>query len=292
MALGLGGGSGLGRRACRLHPARPSEHARPDVRRSCPESPGRGRLLCSYIKSSAHHRQAILAKLALWTAKSVDGTVGFRRLYGSGRDVELDNPTPSVIVIFDVSLEHVGSRGFDTGLVPRPTQPAVLASRGECVGRVSTAVCLRSTDALPRQASPPHGDGSGHEVSTFLAAAPRTLNLVERRSRARLVQPNGKTSGDMPRRWRWRPSCGGGGDDGTALHTPRPSRPRAVRRELVLDVADNDDLALDDHHAILGAGVVGGPLPTPAERLDLERVHVVGKLDSRADPENSCVRKW
>ena len=47
----------------------------------------------------------------------------------------------------------------------------------------------------------------------------------------------------------------------------------------LLDVADDDDLALDDHLAVLGPGVVGGSLAAPAQRLDLKGVHPVGELD-------------
>jgi hypothetical protein len=47
----------------------------------------------------------------------------------------------------------------------------------------------------------------------------------------------------------------------------------------LLDVADHDDVALDDHHAVLGTGVVGGALAAPAQRLDLQDVHPVGELD-------------
>ena len=53
---------------------------------------------------------------------------------------------------------------------------------------------------------------------------------------------------------------------------------------LLLDVADHDDLTLGDHLAVLGAGVVGGPLAAPAQRLDLEDVHPVGELDEPRGP--------
>src|SRR4051812_36803509 len=44
----------------------------------------------------------------------------------------------------------------------------------------------------------------------------------------------------------------------------------------LLDVADDDHVALGDHLAVLRAGVVGGPLAAPAQRLDLQHVHAVG----------------
>ena len=67
------------------------------------------------------------------------------------------------------------------------------------------------------------------------------------------------------RRWCWRQS------------TSYPTR--RLGRSGLLDVADDDDLALDHHLAVLRAGVVGGALPAPAQRLDLEDVHPVGQLD-------------
>ena len=67
------------------------------------------------------------------------------------------------------------------------------------------------------------------------------------------------------RRWCWRQS------------TSYPTSARGCRR--ALDVADHDHVALGDHLAVLGAGVVGGPLAAPAQRLDLEHVHPVGELD-------------
>ena len=54
---------------------------------------------------------------------------------------------------------------------------------------------------------------------------------------------------------------------------------RRLRAICVLDVPDDDHLTLGDHLAVLGAGVVGGALPAPAQRLDLEGVHTVGELD-------------
>ena len=69
----------------------------------------------------------------------------------------------------------------------------------------------------------------------------------------------------------------------------------------LLDVADDDHLALDDHRAVLGAGVVGGALAAPAQRLDLEVVQPVRELDQpgaadeelaaevREDPEREDV---
>ena len=46
-----------------------------------------------------------------------------------------------------------------------------------------------------------------------------------------------------------------------------------------LHVAHDDHLALGDHHAVLGACVVGGALPAPAQGLDLQCVHPVRQLD-------------
>ena len=50
----------------------------------------------------------------------------------------------------------------------------------------------------------------------------------------------------------------------------------------VVDVADDDHLALGHHHAVLGACVVGGALAAPAQRLHLQRVHAVGDLHEPA----------
>ena len=58
-----------------------------------------------------------------------------------------------------------------------------------------------------------------------------------------------------------------------------------------LDVTDHDHLALGDHLAVDGAGVVGGPLAAPAQRLDLEHVHPVGELDEPARALEQLVRK-
>ena len=54
---------------------------------------------------------------------------------------------------------------------------------------------------------------------------------------------------------------------------------RPGSRLVRVDVPHDDDLTLGDHHPVLGAGVVRGPLAAPAQRLDLEHVHPVGELD-------------
>jgi hypothetical protein len=62
----------------------------------------------------------------------------------------------------------------------------------------------------------------------------------------------------------------------TAEHLVTHVRRRCVR---LLDVTDDDDLALGDHLPVLGPCVVRGALAAPAQRLDLQGVHPVGELD-------------
>ena len=92
-----------------------------------------------------------------------------------------------------------------------------------------------------------------------------------------VAQPNGSGSSCE----RDRLGAGGGHPAPVVLaaqHLVGDDQLVVLARRLV-DVTDDDDLALDDHHAVLGAGVVGGPLAAPAQRLDLEHVHPVGQLD-------------
>ena len=49
-----------------------------------------------------------------------------------------------------------------------------------------------------------------------------------------------------------------------------------------LGVADHHLFALDDHHAVDDARVVGGAAPAPAQGLDLEHLDLVGELDQPA----------
>ena len=47
----------------------------------------------------------------------------------------------------------------------------------------------------------------------------------------------------------------------------------------VINVADHDHIALGDHDPVLGPGVVSRPEAAPAQRLDLQGVHMIGELD-------------
>src|ERR1035437_9541573 len=50
------------------------------------------------------------------------------------------------------------------------------------------------------------------------------------------------------------------------------------------DVPQRNLLTLDDHHAIYDPGVLGSPVTTPAQRLDLQRLDPVGQLDHPLGP--------
>ena len=52
----------------------------------------------------------------------------------------------------------------------------------------------------------------------------------------------------------------------------------------IFHITDHDHLTFGHHLAILGAGIVGGPLPTPTQRLYLEHIHPIGQLHQALRP--------
>ena len=282
MALGLGSGSGLGRRSMSTASLRVHLSTR-DPTCGDPVQNHLAGVDCCAPRSNLvpttdrqFWRNLLCGQRKAWT-----GTVGFRRLYGSRvrcRARQYLNSGPICDLRCSL-LEHVGSRGFDTGSRPSPYSTSSAREPRRVRWASQHAVCLRSTDALPRQASPLRRwvRSRGFDLPGGCAAARSTWFNA-----ARELAWFNRTAGrrvTLLRHWLLRLSCGGDGGVGTGLRSPRPSRPIAVWREVMVDVTHDDDLTFDDHDAVLGTRVVGGPLAAPAQRFDLQRVNTVCELD-------------